>query len=75
MPIFKYSCVCDYVPMCYSYLLTLRGSLPRHNKAFKEAEDKGDNEGMLKAFIQCAMPFASPLEPVKEPFPSKQGLM
>ena len=69
MPIFKYSCVCDYVPMCYSYLLTLRGSLPRHDKAFTEANDKGDNEGMLKAFIACA----SGMHQVLLPSPDSEG--
>ena len=61
--------VCDYVPMCYSYLLTLRGSLPRYDKAFTEANDKGDNEGMLKAFIACA----SGMHQVLLPSPDSQG--
>ena len=55
--------------MCHSYLLTLRGSLPRYNKAYTEADDKGDNEGVLKAFIECA----SGMHQVLLPSPGSEG--
>ena len=55
--------------MCHSYLLTLRGSLPRYNKAYNEADDKEDNEGVLKAFIECA----SGMHQVLLPSPESEG--
>ena len=55
--------------MCHSYLFTLRGSLPRYNKAYNEADDKGDDEGVLKAFIECA----SGMHQVLLPSPESEG--